>query len=213
MSLWIIDDFRAALRGDPALKGRPFASCEVILYQGVHALILHRLAHALWNMNVPFLPRLISQISRFFTGLEIHPGAKIGQGVFFDHGSGVVIGETAEIGNNVIIYHQVTLGGTSLNPGKRHPTIGDDVIIGAGAKLFGPLHIGNNSQIGGGAVVTKNVPPDSVVVGNPARVVRQHGVKVTERVDTMHLPDPIRKRIVKLARRVRSIERKVEQKG
>ncbi|MBI2459202.1 MAG: serine O-acetyltransferase [Parcubacteria group bacterium] len=173
-------DIKAAYRNDPALRGSPFSVLEIILYQGLYAIFFHRLAHWLWQYKIPFIPRLISQISRFLTGIEIHPGAKIDRGFFIDHGMGVVIGETAEIGENVLIYHEVTLGGLSLNTGKRHPTIGNNVIIGAGAKLFGPLTVGDNSQIGGGAVIVKDVPPNSVAVGNPGKVVKLDGEKIME---------------------------------
>ena len=181
---------------------------EIILYQGLHAIILHRIAHFLWKLHIPFVPRLISQISRFLTGIEIHPGATIGKGFFIDHGSGTVIGETAEIGENVLMYHQVTLGGTSLETKKRHPTIGNNVMIGAGAKLFGPIKVGDNSQIGGSSVVTKNVPENSVVVGNPGRIVKTDGKKVIETVDTMHLPDPVKKEFEKLNKRLKKLEEK-----
>ena len=171
-------DVQAAYKNDPALRGRRLAILEIILYQGLYAILFHRLAHWLWRHKIPFIPRLISQLSRFLTGIEIHPGAQIGGGFFIDHGMGVVIGETAAIGENVLIYHEVTLGGTSLQTGKRHPTIGNNVIIGAGAKLFGPLTVGDNSQIGGGAVIVKDVPANSVVVGNPGKVVRLDGQNV-----------------------------------
>lgn len=203
----ITDPFRAALRDDPALKRNPVAKYEVILYQGVYAILLHRLAHWLYLHQIAFLPRLLSQIARFLTGIEIHPGAQIGQGVFIDHGAGVVIGETAEIGRNVLIYHGVTLGGTSLSPGKRHPTIGNGVVIGAGASLFGAITIGDNCQIGGGAVLTKDVPANCVVVGNPARIVKREGIKVIDTVDTVQLPDPIRQQLLELAERIHILEK------
>ena len=202
-----LQDIRQALRSDPALKAYYWSRLEIVLYPGLHAMFLHRIAHALWLMKIPFVPRLISQISRFFTGIEIHPGAKFGPGVFIDHGNGVVIGETAEIGESVLIYHQVTLGGTSLLPGKRHPTIGNGVMIGAGAKLFGPITVGNNSQIAGGAIVTRDIPADCVVVGNPARIVKREGLRVLETLDTMHLPDPIKSRLEKLERRADKLEK------
>jgi serine O-acetyltransferase len=169
----IISDFKAVFKNDPALRASTFL--EIILYQGVHAIILHRFAHFLWQLKIPFLPRLISQISRFLTGIEIHPGAQIGAGFFVDHGSGTVIGETAEIGDNVLIYHQVTLGtkrGKVAANQRRHPKIGDNVLIGAGAKLFGPITVGNNAIIGGGSVITKDIPPDATVCGNPGKVIK-----------------------------------------
>lgn len=206
--VFIIDEIKAAYRGDPALRSGKLTFLEVILYQGIYAVIFHRIAHFLWRLKVPFVPRLISQISRFLTQIEIHPGATIGKGFFIDHGAGTVIGETAEIGDNVLMYHQVTLGGTSLKAEKRHPTIGNGVMIGAGAKLFGPIKVGDNSQIGGSSVVTRDVPPNSVVVGNPARVVRVKGVKVVDAVDTVHLPDPVKNEIVRLEARIKKLEQK-----
>lgn len=168
----ILADIRSAYRKDPALKSYKLGFLEIILYQGLHAIIFHRFAHFLWNLRIPFLPRLISQIARFLTGIEIHPGAKIGKGFFIDHGAGVVIGETAEIGDNVMLYQQVTLGCLGFDKtGKRHPTIGDNVMIGAGAKIFGSVKIGDNVKVGGGAVVTKNVPSNSVVVGDLAEII------------------------------------------
>jgi serine O-acetyltransferase len=193
-------DMVAAFREDPALRGKLFAPLELLTYPGLWAVFFHRIAHLLFVIKIPLLPRIISQLSRFFTGIEIHPGAKIERGFFIDHGMGVVIGETAEIGKNVLLYHQVTLGGTSLSAGKRHPTIGNNVLIGAGAKIFGPIMIGDNSQVGGGAVVIKNVPRDSVVVGNPGRVVRRAGKKIVPitDVDQVNLPDPLEKRLAKI---------------
>lgn len=202
----IKDAIRAALRGDPALKRDGWSKYEVVMYQGVYAILLHRLANWLYINDVPFVPRLLSQLSRFFTGIEIHPGAQIGYGVFIDHGAGVVIGETAQIGNNVIIYHGVTLGGTSLKSGKRHPTIGSGVVIGAGASLFGSITIGDNCQIGGGAVVSKDVPQNCVVVGNPAHIVKREGIKVIDTVNTVQLPDPIMQDLLEMARRIHNLE-------
>jgi len=163
----MFSDIKAVFDRDPAAAN----IFEVLLYQGVWAIYLHRFSHLLYKIGIPFLPRLISQISRFLTGIEIHPGAKIGKGFFIDHGAGVVIGETTEIGNNVTIYQGVTLGGTGLNKGKRHPTIGNNVVIGASAIVLGAIMIGNNSKIGAGSVVTKSVDQDTTVVGNPARIV------------------------------------------
>ncbi len=196
-------DIAAAFRGDPALRGKVFGFIEVLMYQGVWAIFFHRVAHFLSAFYIPIIPRLISQVSRFLTGIEIHPGARIGPGFFIDHGMGVVIGETAEIGKNALIYHQVTLGGTSLKAEKRHPTLGNNVLIGAGAKLFGPIKIGNNSQIGGSSVVTKNVPANCVVVGNPGRIIKRNGKKiVTEELDQVNLPDPILEELKKIEERL-----------
>ena len=154
---------------DPAATSR---LSVLINYPGVHAIIVHRLAHALYQRRLNFLARFISQVARFFTGIEIHPGAIIGKNLFIDHGMGVVIGETAEIGDNCVIYHQVTLGGTGKDKGKRHPTLGDNVMISTGAKVLGPIYIGSNSKIGANAVVLEDIPENSTAVGIPAKVVR-----------------------------------------
>lgn len=163
-------DIRNILNNDPAAK----SEVEVLLlYPSVHALILYRIAHKLYSKKLFFVARLISQLGRFLTGIEIHPGAKIGRGLFIDHGMGVVIGETAEVGDNVTIYHEVTLGGTGKEKGKRHPTIGDNVIIGSGAKVLGPIYIGNNVKIGANSVVLKDVPSYATAVGIPARIIEK----------------------------------------
>ena len=158
-------DIQIVLKNDPAARS---AFEVLLLYPSIHALINHRIAHKLYKKKHFFLARLLSQISRFFTGLEIHPGATIGKGLFIDHGMGVVIGETAEIGDDVLIYHGVTLGGTGKDTGKRHPTVGNNVVIGCGAKVLGPINIGNNVKIGANSVVLKDVPDDSTTVGIPA---------------------------------------------
>ena len=159
----------------PAAKG----FLEIILcYPGFQALVLHRVSHKLWKYNLPLLPRVLSQLTRNFTGIEIHPGAKIGQGVFIDHGMGVVIGETSEIGDRCLLYQGVTLGGTGKECGKRHPTLQENVVVGAGAKVLGAIEIGSNTRIGAGSVVVKNVEKNSTVVGIPGRVVHQSGVKI-----------------------------------
>jgi serine O-acetyltransferase len=171
---YLVSDYINAYQKDPALKGKAFAVPELLTYAGLWAVTFHRIAHFLHVAGIPFFPRLLSQISRFLTGIEIHPGAEIGRGFFIDHGNGVVIGETAEIGENVLIFHQVTLGNSDFNAsGKRHPNIGDNVIIGAGAKILGPITIGSHSLIGAGTIVTKDVPPYSVVVGNPGQVIKK----------------------------------------
>jgi len=209
--LTIIKDIQATYKGDPAARSRKLGFLEIILYQGLHAIIFHRIAHFLWRLHLPFIPRLISQISRLLTGgIEIHPGAKIGKGFFIDHGTGVVIGETAEIGDNVLIYHQVTLGtqgGDIESKGRRHPLIGNNVMIGSGAKLFGPIKVGDNSQIGGATVLTKDVPPNSVVVGNPAQIIKTDGKKVVDKTGIMHLPDPVKNEFNKLNQRIDKIEK------
>jgi serine O-acetyltransferase len=173
-------DIQSALRNDPALQGKRFAFLEVVTYAGVWAVFYHRLAHLLYHLKIPLIPRIISQLARFLTGIEIHPGAKIGNGFFIDHGNGVVIGETAEIGDNVMLFHQVTLGGTGNSTGKRHPTLGNNVIVGAGAKILGPIFIGDDSKIGSGSVVVKDVPSHSTVVGVPGRVIKRYGVRLSE---------------------------------
>lgn len=171
----ILDDLNAAATRDPAARGR----LDVILsYPGFHALVAHRFTHALYRMRLPLLPRFLSNVSRFFTGVEIHPAAKIGRGVFIDHGMGVVVGETAEIGDGCTIYQGVTLGGTSLSKIKRHPTLGRNVVIGVNAIVLGALHIGDNARVGAGSVVIKDVPPNATAVGVPARVVMVDGKPV-----------------------------------
>ena len=175
---YIGSDLASAYNNDPAIRGKLTALPELLLYAGVWAILFHRVAHLLFSLKIPFLPRLISQVARFLTGIEIHPGAIIGSGFFIDHGHGVVIGETAEIGNNVVMFHQVTLGGRGFATGKRHPTVGSNVMLGAGATILGPVFIGDNSKIGAGTVVLDNVPVDSVVVGNPGRIVKKSGQKI-----------------------------------
>lgn len=198
-------EIRTAQKRDPAAKG----FLEVmLLYQGLHALISHRLAHFFYRMNLFLLARLISQVSRALTGIEIHPGARIGKRFFIDHGMGVVIGETAVIGDDVLIYQQVTLGGTGLEKGKRHPTIGDNVVIGAGAKVLGNITVGDNSYIGANAVVIKDVPANSTVVGVPGRITKQDGKKIDVSLDHIHILDPIMQSIEELEKRVRELEDK-----
>jgi serine O-acetyltransferase len=192
-------------REDPAAK----SVLEILLcYPGFHAILWHRLAHRLYNAGVPLIPRVISQFSRFCTGIEIHPGAAIGRRFFIDHGMGVVIGETAEIGNDVLIYQGVTLGGTGNEKGKRHPTIGDHVVIGTGAKVLGSITIGNNVKIGAGSVVVRPVPDNSTVVGIPGRVVRTRNGS-NEVLEHGKLPDPEREEIDDLRKRVDDLEHRL----
>jgi serine O-acetyltransferase len=198
-------EIKAAFHGDPAAKN----IFEVLMYQGIWAIWFHRVAHFLYTYKIPVIPRFISQLSRFLTGIEIHPGAKIGKEVFIDHGAGVVFGETAEIGDNCIIYHGVTLGGTKREPGKRHPTIGSRTVIGAGAKILGNIKIGNNCTIGANAVVAKEVPDNCTVVGNPGRIIAQNGQKIiSEELDWSSLPDPVEKTFNNIIERITHIEEK-----
>jgi len=174
--LTIFEDIKAVYRNDPACR-----NIEFILYPGFQAIVLHRGIHQLWRLRIPFIPRLFSQINRFFTGLEIHPGARIGKGFFCDHGAGVVIGETSEIGDNCVMFHNVTLGGTGKHVGKRHPTIGDNVLIGTGAILLGPITVGDNVNIGANSFVyMRDVPSNSTVAGTPAILTRRDGRHVHE---------------------------------
>ncbi|MBH0163042.1 serine O-acetyltransferase [Fictibacillus sp. 26RED30] len=182
------EDIQVVFEKDPAAR----SSFEVFLtYSGLHAVWAHRLAHKLFKRNWLFLARLISQISRFFTGIEIHPGAQIGRRFFIDHGMGVVIGETCIIGNDVTLYQGVTLGGTGKEKGKRHPTLEDHVLVATGAKVLGNITIGKNSKVGAGSVVLQHVPPDATVVGIPGRVVIKDGIKVGCELDHRDLPDPV----------------------
>ncbi|MDY6848155.1 MAG: serine O-acetyltransferase [Thermodesulfobacteriota bacterium] len=202
-------DIKAVYDRDPAVR----SVAEVLFcYPGFHALLFYRLAHALWTRKLYFFGRFVSHIGRFLTGIEIHPGARIGKGFFIDHGMGVVIGETAEIGENCTLYHGVTLGGTSWAKEKRHPTLGDNVIIGSGAKVLGPFTVGSGSKIGSNSVVVKEVPPNSTVVGVPGRMVISEGKKVEEKLDLSHdkLPDPEAKAISCLFDQIRALERKVK---
>jgi len=197
-------EVNAAMERDPAAVNR----LEVILlYSGFHAIVSYRIANLLRKLKIPIIPRLISQITRLITGIEIHPGAKIGRGLFIDHGMGVVIGETSVIGDNVTLFQGVTLGGTGKERGKRHPTIGDNVVIGSGAKVLGNINIGDNVQIGSNAVVIKDVPDNSTVVGVPGRIVKREGVKVSViTLDHTNLPDPLAQSISRLQDEINTIE-------
>lgn len=204
-------DIAAARDRDPATRG--VGPGEILAtWPGIHALLSHRLAHALDDAGVPVLPRSISVLARALTGIEIHPAAHIGQGLFIDHGSGVVIGETARIGNDVTLYQGVTLGGTGFATGKRHPTVQDNVTIGSGAKLLGPITIGHGAKIGANSVVITDVPPNTTVVGNPGHPVRVDGRKPEgPDADWIHLPDPIAEAIQALASRIGELERTVAE--
>lgn len=206
----LIEDARAISKRDPAARS---LFEVIILYPGFHAVFSHRFAHWLYNRNIFFVARLISQINRFITGIEIHPGAKIGKGLFIDHGMGVVIGETAEIGDNCTIYHDVTLGGTGKDKGKRHPTIGDNVLIGAGAKILGPFKVGDNAKIGANAFVSREVEANTTVVGIPARPVRKGSQKIASvELDHVNNPDPVAQEICRLLVRLERLEKIVEEK-
>lgn len=205
-------DLQAMFDRDPAMRSRWEA---LTAYPGLHALWFYRLAHALWTRRLYWLGRLVSHLGRWLTGIEIHPGAQIGPGFFVDHGMGVVIGETAEIGANVTLYHGVTLGGTSWKKEKRHPTLEDDVVVGAGAKVLGPIRIGARTRVGANAVVVKDVPADSVVVGVPGRVTHRNGKRVVDEVkgpvhavDLEHgaLPDVTAAALRQIAKRIETLE-------
>ncbi len=201
------DDLRAALDRDPAATN----PIEVVLtYPGLHALLVHRLAHFLYVIGIPILPRVVSHVSRMLTGIEIHPGATIGRGLFIDHGMGVVVGETSEIGDNVTMYQGVTLGGTGQERGKRHPTIGDNVMIGVGAKILGAITVGENSKIGAGAVVLNDVPPNSTAVGVPAKVVTFHVPDGSSR-RVEYLPDPEADMISNLHQKVSELDERLKE--
>jgi len=202
-------DFHAALSMDPAATSR----LEVALtYAGFHALLFHRFAHWLRKYGIPFVPRALSQFARFITGIEIHPGATIGSGLFIDHGMGVVIGETTEIGDNVTLFQGVTLGGTGKQRGRRHPTVGSHVVVGAGAKVLGPIRIGDYVKIGANSVVLQDVPDHSTVVGIPGRIVRIKDERVAEDalMDHIHIPDPIADRFVDLQLQIDELKKELE---
>jgi serine O-acetyltransferase len=201
-------DIRTVLERDPAAR----SALEVLLcYPGVHALAFHRLAHRLWHAGFTTLARWVSHVSRFATGIEIHPAARLGRGLFIDHGMGVVIGETAEVGDNVTLLQGVTLGGTSLRREKRHPTLGNNVVVGAGAKIIGGFRIGDNSRIGAGSVVVREVPPNAVVVGVPGRVTYKDGQRVGDiDLNQTDLPDPVAKALEQLVERIRTLEGELE---
>lgn len=200
-------DITAVMERDPAAKSR----WEVLLcYPSVRAMAYHRVAHRLYLRGHMTLARWISQHSRHVTGIEIHPGACIGKGFFIDHGDGVVIGETTVIGDNVTLYQGVTLGGTGKDVGKRHPTIGDNVVIGAGAKVLGPFKVGDNSNIAAGAVVLDEIPPDCTAVGVPAHIVRRNGVRVDD-LDQVHIPDPVAQELCRLEHQVSQLRKQLEE--
>lgn len=207
----IKEDIDAIFERDPAAR----SLAEVLLcYPGLHAVIIHRISHYLYKKDLILLPRIMSNVTRFFTGIDIHPGAKIGKKLFIDHGTGVVIGETAEIGDNVTIYQGATIGGTGKEKGKRHPTIGNNVVISCGAKVLGPFTVGDNSKIGSGSVVLKEVPPNCTVVGVPGRIVVKDNKKVGNKkinidLDRITLPDPIKEDLMFLKDKIIEIQKKI----
>lgn len=201
-------DIDSIKKRDPAAK----SSLEVLLlYPGVHAVIAHRVSHWLYKNKLFLLARTNSQLARLLTGIEIHPGAKIGKGLFIDHGMGVVIGETAEIGDECTIYQNVTLGGTGKDKGKRHPTLGNNVMVGCGAKVLGPFKVGDNTKIAAGAVVLAPVGDNSTAVGVPAKVVTQNGEKVKYDLDQVHIPDPVSQELNKILDRLEVLEKRLEE--
>lgn len=201
-------DIRAVKERDPAAR----SSLEVLLlYSGLHAIMFHRPAYFLYRHHFFFLARFLSQLARWLTGIEIHPGAKIGTGVFIDHGSGIVIGETAEVGDGCTLYQGVTLGGTGKDVGKRHPTLGKNVLVGSGAKILGPFTVGDNAKIAAGAVVLEPIPPDSTAVGVPARVVRRSGERTCKPMDQVHIPDPVSQEFCKILMRLEKAEKIIEE--
>jgi len=203
-------DIEAAFKKDPAAR----SLMEVLYYPGIQALLLHRIAHFFWNLKLPYVPRYLNLVSRQITGIDIHPGAEIGREFFIDHGTGVVIGETSKIGNNVTMYQGATLGGTGGSRGeRRHPTVGSDVVIGAGAKILGPITVGDRVKVGANSVVTKDVPPDSTVVGVPGTVVARKGERIPK-IDLAHgeLPDPFKEKILLLEERIAELEKKLRER-
>ena len=204
LSLHLLEDIRAYKRNDPAARS---AVEVVLLYNGLHATIDYRIAHWFYRHRCFFIARAISQWSKMWTGIEIHPGAQIGRRLVIDHGAGIVIGETTQIGDDCLLYQGVTLGGTGKDVGKRHPTLGNNVMVGSGAKVLGPFKVGDNARIAANSVVLHEVPPDSTVVGVPGRVVRRNG----EKLDHIHTPDPVRLELDALYARIEKLEEKLKQ--
>lgn len=203
----ILDDLKSIKARDPAARN----VLEIFfLYSGFHALIYYRIGNFFYRRKLFFIARLISQMGRFFTGIEIHPGATIGRGLFIDHGSGVVIGETAEIGDECTLYQGVTLGGTGKDTGKRHPTLGNGVLVGAGAKVLGPFKVGDRAKIAAGSVVLTEIPPDCTAVGAPARIVRRGGERPAD-LDQVHIPDPVSQELCKLHAEIDKLKKDLEK--
>lgn len=210
--LSIVEDICCAIKRDPAARNW---FNVLVNYSGLHAVWFYRISHRLWKAKLFFLARWVSQVVRWLSGVEIHPAAKIGKRLFIDHGMGVVIGETAEIGNDVTIYHGVTLGGVSLKPEKRHPTLGDEVVVGAGAKILGAIEIGSGSRIGANAVVVKSVPPESVVVGVPGQIIRRNQKRLGDMPDLHHdvLPDTLGSALKEVMTRLNQLEEKLNMRN
>ena len=209
VAVFFKDEIKSTQDRDPAAKN--FLEI-ILLYSGLHAIIVHRIARVLWAFNVPFIPRALSQLAKLLTGIEIHPGAELGKGLFIDHGMGVVIGETAILGENVTLFQGVTLGGTGKETGKRHPTIGNNVVVGAGAKILGNITIGDNSYVGANAVVIRDVPPNSTVVGVPGHITKQDGKKIDLMMDHVQVSDPIMAHMKEILKRLHDLENKNEHK-
>ena len=204
----IKDEIELVKERDPAAR----SGIEILLtYSGLHAVLIYRIAHRLYINHYKTAARAVSQLGRLLTGIEIHPAAKIGKGLFIDHGAGVVIGETAEIGENCLLYQGVTLGGTGKGKGKRHPTLGNNVMVGCGAKVLGPFTVGDNAKIAANAVVLEAVPPNATAVGVPARVVRRDGVRVSHDLDQIHIPDPVSQELCRQRAKIEELEREVEK--
>lgn len=204
----IKSDIESVKRRDPAAR----STLEILLtYSGLHAVLMYRAAHFFYTKKLYTIARCISQFARLLTGIEIHPGAKIGKGFFIDHGSGVVIGETAEIGDNCLVYQGVTLGGTGKEKGKRHPTLGNNVMVGAGARVLGPFKVGDNVKIAANAVVLEEVPPNCTAVGVPARIVRRNGQKVVNDLDQVHIPDPVSQELCAYRIRLEKLEKQMNR--
>ena len=205
----LLYDLKAIKERDPAARN----CAEVFfLYSGFHAVCWYRASHFFYKIKLKFIARLLSQLGKFFTGTEIHPGATIGKGLFIDHGSGVVIGETTVIGDDCTIYQGATLGGTGKDVGKRHPTLGNNVMVGSGAKVLGPFRVGDNSKIAAGAVVLNEVPDNCTAVGVPARIIKRDGDRVSGELDQIHIPDPVSQELCRLEARIAELERELGKK-
>lgn len=209
IAVFFQQEIKSSKEKDPAAK----SFLEIILlYPGLHAIIAYRIAHYLGKRKIPFIGDVISKTARFITGIEIHPAAQIGRGFFIDHGMGVVIGETAIVGENVTLFQGVTLGGTGKETGKRHPTLGDNIVVGAGAKILGNITIGSNSYVGANAVVLKSVPENTTVVGVPGRITKQDGKKIDTMMDHVHVLDPVMQRVEEMQNKIKILEDKLENK-